>query len=142
MKLEELNKAMILAMKNRNKERKDAIASVVGAVKNAAIDKRIKEDIPESLVNEVLLKEVKTIKEMIDTCPIDRVELRTQYESRLAIVEEFAPKLITNEDEIKAIITGFNLEIVNANRGAIMKELKASGVDMAIANKVIAGMLK
>ena len=55
MKLETLQKDMIAAMKARDKERKDAISSLVSAVKKAAIDGGCREDVPESLVDQVLL---------------------------------------------------------------------------------------
>lgn len=67
-----LHKEMIIAMKNRDKLRKDTISSLVEAVKKAAIDKKCRENIPDSLVEEVLLKEQKNMQEMIDTCPVDR----------------------------------------------------------------------
>lgn len=142
MTLEVLNNEMIIAMKAKNKPRKDAISSVISAVKKAAIDKKQKGNITEELVNEVLLKEIKTIQEMIDTCPENRTELKEQYQNRLNIVNEFAPKLIVNEDEISDIIGEIGLEPVKSNRGAIMKELKTRNVDMKIANKVLSGVIK
>ena len=75
MTLEKLQTAMVAAMKEKNKTRKDAISSLISAVKKAAIDKMCKDNITESLVNDVILKEKKTIQEMIDTCPLDRKQL-------------------------------------------------------------------
>ena len=61
MTLETLQAAMIAAMKERNKARKDSISSLISAVKKAAIDKMCRDDISEELVNEVILKEKKTV---------------------------------------------------------------------------------
>lgn len=51
MQMEQLQKDMVAAMKAREKERKDAISSLVSAVKKAAIDEGCREDIREELVD-------------------------------------------------------------------------------------------
>ena len=75
MQFEQLQKDMIAAMKARDKVRKDAISALVSAAKKAAIDEGCRDDIKEELVNRVILKEVKAVKEQIDTCPADRTDL-------------------------------------------------------------------
>lgn len=140
MTLETLQKEMIAAMKAKNKVRKDTISSIVSAVKKAAIDNKCKDNITEELVNTVILKEQKTMQEMIDTCPADRTDLLTEYKEKMTIIAEFAPKLLTDPDEIKTFIEETGIELVKANRGQIMKALKGKA-DMKIANGVVGGML-
>ena len=140
MTLETLQKEMIAAMKAKNKVRKDTISSIVSAVKKAAIDNKCKDNITEELVNTVILKEQKTMQEMIDTCPADRTDLLTEYKEKMTIITEFAPKLLTDPDEIKALIEETGIELIKANRGQIMKALKGKA-DMKIANGVVGGML-
>lgn len=140
MTLETLQKEMIAAMKAKNKVRKDTISSIVSAVKKAAIDNKCKDNITEELVNTVILKEQKTMQEMIDTCPADRTDLLTEYKEKMTIITEFAPKLLTDPDEIKTFIEETGIELVKANRGQIMKALKGKA-DMKIANGVVGGML-
>ena len=53
MQLEALRKDMVAAMKAKDKERKEAISSLVSAVKKAAIDAGCRDDIPESMVDQV-----------------------------------------------------------------------------------------
>ena len=65
MQFETLQKDMIAAMKDRNKERKDAISSVIQAIKKVAIDEGHRDDISEELVDRVILKELKSVKEQI-----------------------------------------------------------------------------
>lgn len=72
MKLKELQDAMIAAMKAKDKFRKDAIADLVSAVKKKGIDAGCRENIPDDMAIEAILKEIKTVKEQIDTCPADR----------------------------------------------------------------------
>ena len=149
MTLDILQSEMIAAMKEKNKARKDTISSLIGAVKKAAIDKKCKDNITEALVDEVILKEKKTVQEMIDTCPANRTELLAEYAERLKVIDEFAPKLITDEEEIKKIILGIlkheNIEAAKSNKGQIMKvvmpQLKGK-VDMKVANKVLSEILK
>lgn len=62
MQMEQLQKDMIAAMKARDKVRKDAISSLVSAAKKAAIDEGCRDNIPEELVNKVILKEMKSVK--------------------------------------------------------------------------------
>ena len=103
MQLETLQKDMIAAMKAKDKERKDSISSLIGAIKKVAIDEKVRENIPEELVDRVILKEMKSVKEQIDTCPADRTELLAAYKARYAVFEEYAPKMLSAE-EVKAII--------------------------------------
>ena len=67
MTLEGLRKDMVAAMKAKDKTTKDAISSLVAAAKKAAIDAGCRDDVPESMVDQVILKELKTVKEQIDT---------------------------------------------------------------------------
>ena len=147
MTLDVLQSAMIAAMKERNKARKDSISSLISAVKKAAIDKMCRDNIPEELVNEVILKEKKTVQEMVDTCPAERVDLLEEYKARLEVINEFAPQLISDEGELKALIESILATLGDEanNKGTVMKavmpQLKGK-VDMKVANKVLNEMLK
>ena len=78
MQFEQLQKDMITAMKERNKARKDAISTLVSAAKKVAIDEGTRDNISEEIVNRVILKEIKTVKEQIDTCPTSREDLLSE----------------------------------------------------------------
>ena len=91
MELKVLQNEMVAALKARNKFRKDVISSLVGAVKKAAIDKNCRDNVTEELVNAVLIKEQKTMQEMIDTCPAERAETLAAYNEKMKIIKEFAP---------------------------------------------------
>lgn len=143
MKLETIQESIKMAMKTHATLEVETLRGVVAAVKKAAIDRRC--EITEELVDEMLLKEVKIIKEQIDTCPASRPEMLDEFQHRLMIVENFAPKLITDESQIIHMIVaaliqaGIDPETVS-NKGQIMKvvmpQLKGK-VDMKIANQVI-----
>ena len=145
MTLEKLQKDMIAAMKARDKERKDSISSLVSAVKKVGIDNGCRDNIPEDIVDSVILKEIKSVKEQIDTCPADRTDLLEQYKARYDVFNEYAPKLLS-EDEVRDILTTkFADVIATKNKGQIMKavmaELKGKA-DGKVINQVVAGLCK
>ncbi|WP_026505343.1 GatB/YqeY domain-containing protein [Butyrivibrio sp. NC3005] len=121
MQFETLQKAMITAMKARDKARKDAISSLVSDVKKAAIDAGSRDNISEELVDKVILKSLKTAKEQLDTCPDDRTDLKEEYQFRYDVIKEYAPSMMS-EDEIRKFLTeNFADVIASGNKGAIMK---------------------
>lgn len=148
MTLEQLQKDMIKALKDGDVTRKLVLSDAIAAVKNAAIAKRCKDNITEELVDEVLLKEQKTLREMIDTCPKDREDIMDNYIDQYNIIAEYAPVLIDDEDTIADAIIGIceasEIPLVKANKGLVMKAIMPSfkgKVDMKIANKVLSGLL-
>ena len=141
MELKVLQNEMVAALKARNKFRKDVISSLVGAVKKAAIDKNCRDNVTEELVNAVLIKEQKTMQEMIDTCPATRPEVLAEYTAKKQIIDEFAPQVITDPAYIKTMVEAIGIDLTKKNRGKIMKVLKDNLVDMKIANQVVGGML-
>lgn len=145
MELATLQSAMIAAMKAKDKPRKDAISALVSAVKKAGIDAGCRDDIPTSMVDQVILKELKSVKEQIDTCPADRTDLLEQYKARYDVFNEYAPKLLS-EDEVREILTTkFADVIATKNKGQIMKavmaELKGKA-DGKVINQVVAELCK
>ncbi len=141
MQMEQLQKDMITAMKARDKARKDAISSVISAVKKAAIDEGCRDDIKEELVNRIILKELKTVKEQLDTCPADREDLRAEYQFRYDVIDSYAPSMMSAE-EVETILTEkFADVIATKNKGQIMKsvmsELKGKA-DGKVINQVVA----
>lgn len=140
MTLEILNKEIINAMKSGDTTKRDTLRGVVSNIKKAAIDKKQRDNITEALVDEILLKEKKTLQEMIDTCPTDRVETLADYKAKMQVIGCYVPKLITDAEEIKALIREIckNQEF---SMKAVMPQLKGK-VDMKVANQVIKEMLK
>lgn len=142
MTLETLNKEMVAAMKAHNKIRKETISALISAIKKAAIDEKCKDNITEELINKVILKEKKTVQEMIDTCPADRVELLEEYKARITIIEEFAPQMMSEEEVRQAInhliATVDNIEY--GNKGSIMKVVSPvlkGKADMKLVNQIV-----
>lgn len=122
---EEVRKAMVAAMKAKDKETKDTLSLLLGALKNKAIDKR--EELTEEEEIQVILKEIKQTKESLEMTPADRTEMIEEFKNRIAVLETFAPKMM-DESEVKAMIesvlSDLGIETPTAkDKGRIMKEL-------------------
>ena len=146
-KIDEVRSAMVQAMKNKDKERKDSLSMLLAALKNKAIDKR--EDLTEAEENEVILKEIKQTKETLDVTPADRTDIIEACKSRIAVYEEFAPKMM-DEAEIKETINQVLAELgietpTGKDKGKIMKLLmpQVKGkADGKLVNQVLGSMMK
>jgi len=141
MQFEQLQKDMMAAMKARDKVRKDALSVLVSAAKKVAIDEGCRDNISEEIVDRVILKEIKSVKEQLDTCPDSREDLRQEYQARYDIFQEYAPRMMSAE-EVEAFITEkFADVIAQKNKGMIMKavmpELKGKA-DGGVINQIVA----
>ncbi|MDY6222459.1 MAG: GatB/YqeY domain-containing protein [Candidatus Alectryocaccobium sp.] len=145
MEFEKLQKDMIAAMKARDKARKDAISSVISVVKKVAIDEGCRDNITPELVDKVILKELKSVKEQIDTCPDERAELKAEYQFRYDVINEYAPKLMS-EDEVRAFINDkFADVIATKNKGMIMKSVMPAlkgKADGKMINNIVAELCR
>lgn len=145
MQFEQLQKDMIAAMKAKDKPRKEAISSLVSAAKKAAIDEGTRDAISEELVERVVLKELKSAKEQLDSCPAEREELKAEYQFRYDVIKEYAPSMMSKE-EVHAVLTEKFAEVIaTKNQGQIMKtvmaELKGKA-DGKVINQVVAELCK
>lgn len=146
-KIDEVRAQMVTAMKSKDKERKDILSLLLSALKNVAIDKR--EDLTEEEENTVVLKEIKQLMELLEQTPADRTDIIDLCKYRIGVLEEFAPKMLT-EDEIKGIINQVLSDIgieepKTSDKGKIMKELmpKVKGkADGKLVNQLVAEMFK
>lgn len=140
MDFKTLQKDMMQAMKNRDKQRKDSISALVSAAKKLAIDAGCRDDIPDSMVDQAIMNELKSVKEQVETCPADRTELLTEYKARMAVMEEYAPKLMSAEEVAAFINEKFADVVASKNKGLIMKtvmpELKGKA-DGKVINEIV-----
>ncbi len=145
MQFEQLQKEMIAAMKNRDKARKDSISLLIAAIKKEAIDNECRENIPEEMVNKVILKETKLAKEQVDSCPESRPELKQEYEFKYNIFKEFAPAQLSEDEIISKIKTEFADLVESKNKGQLMKSamgLLKGQADGKLINRIITELCK
>ena len=136
MEFKKLPSEMVAAIKARYKARKDTMSSLISAVKKLAIDEGKRDDIPEELVDRAIIKEEKTAQEQVDSCPADREDLKAEYQARLDVIKEYAPKMMSPEKIEEVLKTQFADVIATKNKGQIMKAVmaelkgKANGKDI------------
>ena len=141
-KIDTVRSAMMQAMKDKDKARKDALSLLLAALKNKAIDKRA--DLTEEEENAVIFREIKQAQETVDTTPEDRVQIIEEAKLRISVYSEFAPKLMS-EEEIREVITAVLAELAIENptakdKGRIMKNLmpRVKGkADGSLVNQVL-----
>lgn len=146
-KVDIVRAAMVEAMKKGDKERKGALSMLLGALKNATIDKRA--DLTDEESDVVIRKEIKQTQETLETTPADREETIAQCKLRIAVYEEFVPKMM-EADEIKDVIEAVlkELEIAEPtmkDKGKIMKVLmpRVKGkADGKVVNEILTGYFK
>lgn len=134
--------AMVAAMKAGDKETKESLSLLLSALKNKAIDKRADLTVEEEV--QVVLKEIKQTKETLELTPADRTEIIEECTKRIAVLEQFAPKMM-DEAEIKAVIEETlkeaGIEAPTAkDKGKIMKVLmpKVKGkADGKLVNEIL-----
>ena len=134
------------ALKQGNKLRRLVLSDICASIEAASIKQKSRTAITDELVDEVLTKYKKTVQEMIDTCPADiqHSDKLAEYKAKMAIVEEYAPKMITDYQEIYDMISCWITKVSFTNKGAFIKSLmpecKKAHMDMKIANQVINDM--
>ena len=146
-KIDEVRSAMVTAMKAGDKERKAALSFLLSSLKNKAIDKRA--DLTEEEEGQVILKEIKQLKETLETTPADRTDLIEECRKRLSVIEEYAPKMMS-DDEIRAVVSEVLSELgidtpTAKDKGRIMKELmpRVKGkADGKAVNAIVASMMQ
>lgn len=141
-KIDDVRQAMMRAMKDKDKAKKDAHSLLLAALKNKAIDKRA--DLTQEEENAVIFREIKQAQETIDTTSPDRVQIIEEAKLRMEVYSAFAPKLM-DEAEIRMVIEQVlsELEIEQPtakDKGRIMKNLmpRVKGrADGGLVNKIL-----
>ena len=124
-KIDQVRADMMKALKVRDTVRKDALSMLLSALKAKAIDKRA--DLTEAEENEIVLHEIKQLKETMEQIPADRAEMMEDCKKKLAVYSEFVPQQMSAE-EIEAVIAQVLGELAIAaptprDKGRIMKSL-------------------
>ena len=145
-KIDEVRADMVKAMKAGDKGRKDTLSLLLSALKNKAIDKR--EDLTPEEETQVILKEIKQVKETLDMTPADREDIIRECTDRLNVLNDYAPKMMDEgeiREVIKAVLAETGIDAPTAkDKGKIMKELmpKVKGkADGALVNKLVGEIL-
>jgi len=144
-----IKSAQVAAMKSGDKPRTAAIRLILAKVKDRDIELRTADKVPDddTLVIEVLQKMAKQRKESIELFEQGgRAERAAEEKAELAIIEEFLPAQMS-EEETRAAIAAIKAETGASSMkdmGKVMGELKArhgSELDMSKASALVKAAL-
>ncbi len=137
--------ATVIAMKAGDKQRTAALRLIAAKIKDRDIELRTASQRPDddALVVEVLMKMAKQRRESIEMFEGGgRTELAEQEKGELAVIEEFLPAQMS-EDETRAAIAAIKAELGASSvkdMGRVMAELKArhaTSLDMSKASGLV-----
>ena len=146
---EQLKAAQVAAMKSGDKPRTAAIRLIQSALKNRDIELRTSDKAPDddALVTEVLQKMIKQRRESIAMYETGgRAELADAEKAEVAVIEEFLPRQLSEEEAeaaIDAIIaeTGAGSVKDMGKVMALLKERHAAQLDMSKASSLVKARL-
>lgn len=148
-KIDEVRAAMVLAMKAKDKQKKDALSMLLAALKNFEIDKKDHTPITEEEANAIVKKEIRQTQETHDLAPADREDIREETAFRITVYKEFAPEDMSVEqitEIIQSVLAELEIEKpAPQDKGRIMKVLmpKVKGkADGKVVNETLASMMK
>lgn len=142
---EKLMDDLKVAMKDKDKKRKDTITMVRASIKQKEVDERI--DLDDAAVLDIISKEVKERRASIEEFRKgNRQDLIDETEKEIAILLDYLPEQLS-EEELESLIR----EIIEKNEikeknqmGLLMKEImpKIKGrADGKLVNKIAAKIL-
>ena len=146
---DQLKAALVTAMKSGDKPRTAAIRLIQSAIKNRDIELRTSDKAPDddALVTEVMQKMIKQRRESIAMYETGgRAELAEAERAEVAVIEEFLPQQMSEEQTaaaIDAIVaeTGATSPKDMGRVMALLKERHASQLDMSKASGLVKARL-
>ena len=142
MTIEKLQADMITAMKEKNAFRKNVLSMMIAQIKKSAIDKGCRDNITEEFINAELIKYQKSVKETVNSLP-QTDERHAQACNELAIVNEYAPIMITDPDKICEIIRdGYEGPLTKKDLMKFLSVNYRGKMDMKVAGSVVDEIVK
>ncbi|MGI5897640.1 MAG: GatB/YqeY domain-containing protein [Candidatus Dojkabacteria bacterium] len=144
--VETLRKDMFEATKKAQKDKVDILKMALASIKNEEV--RVGKELSDDEALKVVRKETSKIKDAIEQYEkIDRPDLLNREKSQLAVLEEYLPKLMS-EEEIKKFVSK-KIEELNASSprdfgrviGAVMQELNGSA-DGSVVKDIVESLLE
>ena len=142
---EKIQSETVISMKAKDKERTAALRLIGAKIKDRDIELRTADSKPDddAMVTDVLMKMAKQRRESIEMYEDGgRTELAEKEKAELAVIEEFLPQQMS-EDETRAAITQIKADLGAEgmkDMGRVMGELKArhgATLDMSKASGLV-----
>ena len=123
--IDQVRSEMMAALKAKNTEKKEALSALLSALKSKAIDKRADLTPEEEIA--VVQREVKQLKETMETAPAGYEEVVETCRRKLEYYAVYLPKQMDEEEirtTIKSVLDSLGLSAPTAKeKGIIMKNL-------------------
>lgn len=146
MKFEKMHDDMNMALKIGDKLTRLVLGDMIGAVKTAATAGKVKVDITDDFVDGVLIKYKKGLEDQIASCGdlTKYMELKEQCRRKLEIVERYAPREITDKNEIAQMIIQWveKMGVSYSDKKTIMPMCKKAHMDMKFVAQVLNELVK
>lgn len=148
-KKEQIKADMIVAMKNKDKDKKNVLSFLLGVVKNFEIDN--KREATDDEVNVIINKQIKQTQDVLSMIPENRQDLIDENNFTISILKEYAPVMmdelsIRQELYFVCETAGIDIDtLTKGDRGKIMGLLmpKVKGkADGKLVNQVVGEYLK
>lgn len=144
--LKQLRKDNMQAMKDHDKTKKGVLSLVISSI--ALAEKESGKELSKEEELTYVQKELKQQRESLDETPADRKDIIDETNQKIAILEAYLPKQLS-EDEIKEailkIVSDQNLDLTKKSQGKIMKTMMSEykgQTDGKTVNKVLGTLLK
>ncbi len=143
MLYDEFRKEKMIALKEKDKLKNKVITNILSDL--TYIKKELKQEPTEADSAKVVAKQVKQLKETMELSK-DRPDKMAELEAELAVLEQYMPKQMNEEEIREAVVKLLEENGITAepkNKGAIMKVVmpalngKANGKDI---NKVVSSL--
>ena len=143
MLYDEFRKEKMIALKEKDKLKNKVITNILSDL--TYIKKELKQEPTEADSAKVVVKQVKQLKETMELSK-DRPDKMAELEAELAVLEQYMPKQMSEEEIREAVAKLLEENGITAepkNKGAIMKVVmpalngKADGKDI---NKVVSSL--
>ncbi len=129
--IEQIQDKIKEAMKARDKIRLDALRMLLADVKKEQIDTR--KELDDAGIIQIVKRSVKKRKDSIEQFKnANRNDLVEREEAQLKVLEEFAPKQLSEEETVKLVDTAIAETGATSKQemGKVMKAVMASGAEL------------
>lgn len=143
--LKQLRKDNMQAMKEHDTVKKAVLGMVISGIALGEKEKGVELSKADELI--YVQRELKQTRDALDQTPSDRADLIEETKRKIAILESYLPKQLTEEEiteAIQKILVDKGLEATKKSQGPIMKEIMANykgQVDGKLVNKVLSTIL-
>lgn len=126
-KQEQIKTDMIVAMKNKDKDRKNVLSYLTSTLHNIEIEKR--RPLTDDEVNEVINKQIKQTQDVLSITPKHRLDIIKENEFTISVLKEYQPVMMDENairHEVYATCYDMGIEVSSLtvkDKGKLMGKL-------------------